>query len=465
MSFMLAGQLKKLIEIYRKSQDKEPIYQFEWKPTDLLNLNDKDIELILNNIDRENVCVLMDFLVLSSTKEEKEFFGDLWKFGIENVKTVVVQKIIEAVSIKNSTNILINFNLSGDKFKTIDDFVLYLDLLKKGYISQYVKALINRINAHRADNGEDYYYSEITNYLKNPRVFHERLPYLFLEFDHSQKTEILSFLKMITDEEILYFYIGLYATNINNRVLIENLEKIEKTSDVNLRTMYNTLLKNARNYIRTFLCEEYKLEKESKEKINQSSRLEDIINTLQQFDTEKLHEVEPSNDLNGYEALINLLLVLPYEVWKEIPKNSSVFFLHKIYSNNKLLKDTFSFNCDLITFIKGFSSVSSHQLDKIIKILSSPNFKSLQNRNEILSLILKKENNNAAVLDYIYDILQEYEQTINVVKIKNEIHLEKVMPLLEDGYDIDLVLDKFDDNDEITPNTLVRSLKYKNKRF
>ncbi len=97
---------------------------------------------------------------------------------------------------------------------------------------------------------------------------------------------------------------------------------------------------------------------------------------------------------------------------------------------------------------------------KMIKILKLSTVKdlSLEGRNELRKLLLSKENFGS--LDYVYNQYLQKEE-IDSEKEKNSILLNTVIGSLENGADILEVLKDFNEDDEITENTLIRSITFK----
>ena len=96
----------------------------------------------------------------------------------------------------------------------------------------------------------------------------------------------------------------------------------------------------------------------------------------------------------------------------------------------------------------------------------------IEKQSKLKELILSPENYSS--LEYIYNSYKEKEKEYdefhrtkfesNATSYNPEVSLVTVAELLECDHNIDVVLDGFGDDDEITPKTLIRSLAYKNNQ-
>lgn len=131
--------------------------------------------------------------------------------------------------------------------------------------------------------------------------------------------------------------------------------------------------------------------------------------------------------------------------------------------------------CDWLTKL---STLPKDVCEKVMNIINISIIKnmSIEEQIKIKELVLNPENFGS--LDYIYYRYREKEQEYNQYQHQQkqplvssptptyepEVKLVTVIELLECDHDFDKVLDGFNDDEEITPKTLIRTLAYKNNQ-
>lgn len=148
-------------------------------------------------------------------------------------------------------------------------------------------------------------------------------------------------------------------------------------------------------------------------------------------------------------------------IYREFPKFLS-------FGDNKLETEYYK------ELLKRLYSLPADICQKVMDILNLPVVKNMDIEQQIKlrELIFNPENYGS--LEYIYarykekdkeyNLYQNTKSEPNVTSFNTEVPLMTVAELLESDNDIDKVLDGFDDYEEITPRTLIRSLAYKNNQ-
>ncbi len=148
-------------------------------------------------------------------------------------------------------------------------------------------------------------------------------------------------------------------------------------------------------------------------------------------------------------------------IYREFPKFLS-------FGDNKLETEYYK------ELLKRLYPLPADICQKVMDILNLPVVKNMdiEQQNKLRELILNPENHSS--LEYInaryIEKQKEYELHCaakigqNAISYDSEVPLMTVAELLECDHDIDKVLEGFDDDEEITPRTLIRSLAYKNNQ-
>ena len=281
--------------------------------------------------------------------------------------------------------------------------------------------------------------------------YDDRLPNLFSIVSFDDTENIINFINVV-DSNTLSKYLN--STNSSNEYLLRKyFNTILNTEEGALLNAYHTLKTNDTCYFNDLV-------KESSEerKINDgsSSKLENIMCVLEIFDRKN-----SDNQNSELHLLVEGLPNIPYHVWVFILYNFDLDNAKLIIKNYKYINYIFD---EEISSLKCFFNKSYDDLETIFKILRLDSFKSDSNRLEVYKLMLDEENKNS--LNYIYQMyyIQELKQE-EIRKQLNEVscvELETVASLLNRECDLEKILDGFNDNDEITHSSLVRTLKYKN---
>ena len=216
---------------------------------DLLALTDTQIDLIIDNIDKETIPPLIEFF--SQLNKGKYDFTKFEELGIIDIEKIMINRILYAeekqeailtlnwfrykidkikskeewftfmhnlsseISISNLSYVMDNFEISRieaiekvmknatslrtiylsdvNKKKRLNEANLLdiVDLVIMGYNVKISTKLVKQLVKTKQDK---LIYDEIINYLKQPVLFHEDLPKLFLDIDVEQLSSIIEIL-------------------------------------------------------------------------------------------------------------------------------------------------------------------------------------------------------------------------------------------------------------------------------
>ena len=171
-------------------------------------------------------------------------------------------------------------------------------------------------------------------------------------------------------------------------------------------------------------------------------------------------------------------LIIDMPITKENHDTREVIYREfpKCVAHKKLNRNQTEYYSDLL---KRLCSLRPDICEKVMDILSLPLVKDMDIEQQIKlrELIFTPENYGS--LEYIYArykekdkeynlfLCQNAKSELNVTSYDPEVSLMTVAKVLESAVyfdDIDKILDGFDDDEEITPRTLIRSLAYKNNQ-
>lgn len=520
---MKASELREIVEIVSKLEDFDLGFDFDYN--DILKLNNEDVELIIKNKESDNVLVLLQFLIYCDKNKDKEnFLEELRHLECLDIKSVVSEKIIAADSQEKADVIYDYFACSEivslfkteeewktyldelyksfdddcishfvffiKKFKdlqnvgikkvmrfikdTCDDFIeeiKYLDdpsfseeewsnifdLLYEGYEKDGVFRLVTRFKECREQEIFEEENAKILEYLLNEEEhFDEDLPKFFSIISLEETDDIIKFLCEVNSDDMFRHYIRSYNSYVEI-VLRKYYSTILNTKSVSLQNTYNSLRNNDTHYFNELVKESS--EKKEKDK-DSCTKIEVIMNTLE--------TIYYSDDLYkrvGLYSLVNALPHVPYDVWYYVVTNFDLSKAKLILMNYEHLVCMFG---NTSPFLNRFLNISYDNLIMIFRIMELESFKNDPNKFEVYELMLNDDNQKS--LDYIFQVYLEQEkkkeQKKKIIREQigdiSSISFQTVASLLNRECEIDKVLDGFDDEDEITPNTLVRTLKYRN---
>lgn len=350
---------------------------------------------------------------------------------------------------------------------TFDDlFTLFLDEYDETTILDLIGYWMEKrkVTSFTENKEIDDGFNEIINYLKNSNMMNEcnmdNFIQMLQELQPSEYKDLVTSLKEIEKEddfELLVKCIDWQVT-FNNR---------------NMRIYIDRILHNKENECKYREALIYLVDTDVVTKnIDSETNMNIIENSLLMTKNnnqdcmaiakfiENLPNVEIMKYLTISETNPETLKTLYQEFLTLIPRDSLSIEQIEYYKN--LLHELCTLDHDIC--------------DKIIQILNLSFVKnmSLEAKNKLQEMVLRPENFGS--LDYIYEeyrkkgnTYQEPKEPINPTlvettsaKEENKVILLTVLGLLENNYDFDSVLDGFKDDDEITPQTLIRSYAYKN---
>ena len=171
--------------------------------------------------------------------------------------------------------------------------------------------------------------------------------------------------------------------------------------------------------------------------------------------------------------LQNVNLIIDMPITKENYDTREVIYCEfpKCVAYKKLNRNQTEYYSDLL---KRLCSLQPDICEKVMDILNLPVVKNMdiEQQSKLRELILSPENHGS--LEYInaryIEKQKEYELHCttkigqNAISYDSDVPLMTVAELLECDHDIAKVLDGFDDDEEITPRTLIRSRAYKNNQ-
>lgn len=461
---------------------------------DLLNFTDEQIDIIINNIDKESIPSLINFFSLLN--KGKYDFSDFERLGITNIKEIIIDKLLNASDINKSIIILNWFKYKIDKFQSKEEWKIFMENLTDdisicnlSYVIDWFKEYrieaiekvmnntsnlrtiylsdVNRKENLREDNLLDLLnlvienydvklstklikrlvktkqdketYNEIINYLKNPVLFHEKLPKLFLNSEKDQLASIIETLRKVDDLELLNNYLSFDCEK-------ENLDILNK-------------------YISRIVLEDNSVFKESMMVLLENRTIfESLINDKDKLDL-VIEKIKP-RDIKDEKCVImaKLLQVIPYDIWLDISLDIENEKLEYIYQNNEIFLDIIN-TIDLKLVMDRIKKLSLINIKKIFVIFGLKSFKNNFKRHIDISILfdISKEN----LIDNIYKkYLFEEEKNkllgnknINRIDSSCETELLRLATVLDNGYDINLVLDNYRDDEELDSKTLIKILR------
>jgi len=291
----------------------------------------------------------------------------------------------------------------------------------------------------------------------------DNLPKVFLDSSPNDYSDIISlineFFAKVSDHpsNVLDDYVSSHVTEDNRSVFNQMIRKFLNTDNFDVMESLWILLHH--QYIPNL----FDKESESQKVVDE---MDDVVNILEKVSSE-----------HKSVTMAKLLLRMPLPMWKKISNTASLVNLELLFENYPLYIDRCIFNgndestYDMITKI---SQLSSDANKKILSLLENNmcflnDISTLENpekREYLLSTLFEKENE--AGLDYVveqYQQAEEYRQrqveareAIN--QNPEEVCLQTVQKLMG-RYPIEDLLEGFHDDDEITPNTLIRSFRFK----
>ena len=176
---------------------------------------------------------------------------------------------------------------------------------------------------------------------------------------------------------------------------------------------------------------------------------------------EKLEEIDIDDERNI--ILTKLLEVIPYDKWIGISFDLGIDKLEYIYQNNKTFLDIINV-LDISFVVDRFRKLSLINIRKIFAVFRLKKFSNELKKNYNIDKLFDLFNEKMIDTSYKKYLLEEEKNKLlersNITRIDtfSEIELTKLYNILENGYDIELVLDNYQDDDEITSNTLIKTL-------
>lgn len=459
---------------------------------DLLNFTEEQINIIITNINKETIPTLIEFFSLLN--KGKYDFSKFEQLGIFDIKEIMFNRILYAEAKQEAILALNWFRYKIDKFKTDEEWFLFMnnlsnefslcnlsyiidtfeisrieaiekvmknatklrtiylcdvnkkkrfkennlldiiDLIIMGYNVKFSTKLVKQLVKTKQDK---LIYDEIINYLKHPVLFHEDLPKLFLDIGVEQLSSIIEILEKIDNQNILDKYLSYNLKNEQLKILNEYVDRVIKETNPELKKSLILLLDNKENF-ESLITED-------------TTKLDLVLKKLEMIDIKDERCI----------IMAKLLEVIPYDKWIQIPSDIDIEKLEYIYQNNKTFLDIIDV-VDLELLLAHIRKISLINLKKIFAIFRLKSFTSkLKNNNDIYNLFdLSKEN----YIDNIYKkyLLEEGKNKLlrqtNITRIDSSYELEliKLYNILENGYDIDLVLDTYQDNEELDGKTLIK---------
>lgn len=292
------------------------------------------------------------------------------------------------------------------------------------------------------------------------------LPYLFLNVDVLDYEETISIIQRIMTSttkpsDMIQNYIDCDIESQARKILNQKIMKVLDIQDEQLTDEFFALLQS--NYIKV------KIFKEVEDPEEQSRRLDKIIDTFQ---------VVVQDDQTRTEVMGNCLLHFPYKMWECIPLDAEIATLKMFWDHYTFYRDRKVFleeDESTYAILQKISRLAPESLEIITSLLrTNLSFKRdfMENRHDALMDILFEKETEPS-LGYIqaeYDLreqerVKQQESSIQEVRenppIEKPVELKLVSELLDD-YAIEDILIGFQDEEEITPKTLVRSFQYRN---
>ena len=459
---------------------------------DLLALTDTQIDLIIDNIDKETIAPLIEFF--SQLNKGKYNFTKFEELGIIDIEKIMINRILYAeekqeailtlnwfrykidkikskeewftfmhnlsseISLSNLSYVMDNFEISRieaiekvmknatslrtiylsdvNKKKRLNEANLLdiVDLVIMGYNVKISTKLVKQLVKTKQDK---LIYDEIINYLKQPVLFHEDLPKLFLDIDVEQLSSIIEILEKIDNQNILDKYLSYNLKNEQLKILNEYIDRVIKESKPELKKSLILLLDNKENF-ESLITED-------------TTKLDLVLKKLEMIDTKDERCV----------VMVKLLEVIPYDKWIKIPSDLDIEKLEYIYQNNKTFLDIINV-LDICFVIDRFRDLSLINIRKIFAIFRLKKFSNELKKNYNIDKLFDLFNEKMIDTSYKKYLLEEEKNKLlersNITRIDtfSEIELTKLYNILENGYDIELVLDNYQDDEELDGKTLIK---------
>ena len=513
---MKASELREIVDIVSKLEDFDLGFDFDYN--DILKLSADDVELVLENKNNDNVLVLIQFFIYYNRNKDNEWFLKSLKHieGLD-VADVVTEKIISANSIKEA-NVIYDYFACDEivsLFKTKEEWEIYLDelfywfdddaiphfmyfiekfkdlqnigikkvmrfignigddlieeikyldnpsfteeewsnifdLIYEGYEKDGVFKLVARFKEYREQKIYKEEISKILKYLiQEEDNFNEDLPKFFSITSFEYADDIVKLLRKIKSDDMFRHYIN-SSNSYVEIILRKYFSTILNTEIIPLQEAYYTLGGNNMRYFNDLVKES---SEEKEENIDSCTKIEKIMQTLENI-------CNREDDADGLYQLVNYLPVVPYETWDFIVNKFDLTKAKLILMNYDSLV---CFIENAFSYLNRFENISYANLEIIFNLIRLESFRQNDNMLELYELMLKEENQKSLECIYQFYLEQDKKQkqkSRDSMELKSS-SIETVASLLNREWDLDMVLDGFDDSDEITPNTLVRSLKYK----
>lgn len=490
----------------------------------LLNIDIYDTNAILAYIDvnNKNVETVIDFMMWEFDNHDwKNNFNHLKGIESFDIREYIITKLVSATSKDKSKAILRYFDFEKllYLFKDIEEWKKYIESInetmkvREDLCIENIEFILQKTTdySYRCDLIEhvmeysqrgDFDPTFLSEYIdkENINYIDEILPLLAKGYDLETTLKLFTKFQKDKDETIInnshirsyYGYVLTYLnqsklfnqfkdnkslieifneTNFlkyNNMVLI--LKKIEENED---NELFEHCLKNP--YILTEpkmneYIDEITAEKDSKDDYRKS--LLYVLDNVELVDNEFGSQQVEESIITKSLALSQLMDGSSMEMAKFITKVPCLQIMIgiEINENNqntreviyndfpKFIKDKqFTLNeiIEYTDWLKRLSILPADICQKVMNIINIPLIKNMdiEEQKQIKELVLNEENYKS--LDYIHTIYKEKEEC------DPEVKLVTVTELLDSDHDINKVLEGFDDDEEITPKTLIRSMEYK----
>lgn len=389
------------------------------------------IESITANIEKKDYVTFQNI----------EFF--LKKVPSNTDRNELIKNVMKYSQRKNQS--LLFGTIEWSEF-TSEDYLGILSLLIKNYNSNKVCTLFKKWHSdryYREATEVNESYETVKEYLLKSKLFdsrkdNERLIKIFCETEYREYGQIVTLLNKVeesNDKELFAQCLkcGYQLYNENIRYYINEILKIgNSNSDLRQSILY--LLKN---------------------EISVNNSAAAVVNILK-----KANEVDISSKKTAQfiTTILNIDLIVDMPITSENYSTREVVyreFPKFISFRNKQIE----IEC-YKSFLNRLCSLPADICKKVMDIHNLPVVKNMdiKSKNELKDLILNPENHGS--LEYIYARYAEKEKEYEL----HELELARPVVELLTNKNTDKVLDGFDDDEEITPKTLIRSLAYKNNQ-
>ena len=333
-------------------------------------------------------------------------------------------------------------------------------LLLKGYDVRMVRTLLEKWYEDIKNGDKDKVhgsYEIVKGYLLKSELFdymkdNTSLIKIFCETEYKKYSQIVVLLNKVEESK-------------DRKLFDQCLKCCAKLSNENIRYYINEILntKKSNNDLRQSIL--YLLENE----ISENNSAELVVNVLFWANEEDISSKMTAEFIIKVQN-INLITDMPITsenyptrevIYREFPKFLS-------FGDNKAETEYYK------KLLNRLCSLQPDICEKVMDILNLPVVKNMdiEQQSKLRELILNPENHSS--LEYInaryIEKQKEYELHCatkigqNAISYDSEVPLMTVAELLECDHDIDKVLEGFDDDEEITPRTLIRSLAYKDNQ-